>query len=97
MNVFEFAGALCLLCALLVGVAIMAPRVNDGVVPKIGLIAVAVGLLAMGLQLLEDTPSLRALTNGVLVVTSGVCVAAAGAVFRFWRGHRAEWLKGWLR
>ncbi len=77
----------CLLLTVIAGLAVVSPRVRDGVLVKLGMILISIGAFGLAVALATAAPDdvlLRALglyTGGLLVVALGVVlrVRAPGA------------------
>lgn len=76
--------AACLALSLLVGWAVISPRVRDGVLIKLGLILVAVGAAGMGLALATGDP-IYVVLRALGLHTAGLFVVALGLL---WRARR---------
>jgi hypothetical protein len=78
----------CGLVAAVIVVAILHPRVDDGIVVKLGLIAMAAGFGSAGLRLLEHRPDAAAMVHAIVLIEAGAVVALAGGILRSMRRGR---------
>ena len=76
--------------AVLLGAAVMAPQIKDGIVIKLGLCVMSVALAAHALVLADglSCQDVWRLNNARAALLFGALVAACGLAWRFWRGER---------
>ena len=67
--------------------AILSHRVRDGIVVKVGLIAMTAGFGSASLHLLSGDVPPQALARSVVLIEAGMVVALAGAI---WRGLKRK-------
>lgn len=83
-----FAALLC--CA--VGAIIVAPKIHEGPVVKIGLIMLCVGLFGVAMQIprLADDAAVRPLLNAITIGNAGLAISAVGVAWRIWHAPEAR-------
>lgn len=77
---------------------ILTPKVDDGVIIKLGMIAAMLGFLTLGWKMFEgiDQSEIRGVEWGVLMVNAGVLIVGFGYLKRkATRGHRMMRLSDW--
>lgn len=84
--------------ALVLIYAVMHPRVQDGIIVKVGLISMALGFGSIAVRSLDGMTEGDAanLARSVLMISSGAFVVLGGYVIRNMR-HPARRLSDWLR
>lgn len=91
----------CLLCTgfgLVLLWLILTPKVDDGVIIKLGMIVAMLGFLALGWKMFEgiEPSEIRGVEWGMLMVNVGVLIVIFGYVRRTAaRGHRMLRLSDW--
>lgn len=91
----------CLLCTcfgLVLLWLILTPKVDDGVIIKLGMIVAMLGFLALGWKMFEgiEPSEIRGVEWGVLMINVGVLIVVFGYVRRkATRGHRMLRLSDW--
>lgn len=88
----------CGLIALAMIVAVLHPRVHDGVIVKVGLISMALGFGSIALRLFDGVGDGDAthLARSILMISAGVGIVLVGYILRNMR-HPARRLSDWLR
>lgn len=83
-----FSAALCMA----VGAIIVAPRIHEGPIVKVGLIMLCIGLFGVALQIprLADDPAVRPLLNAFTLGNAGLVVAVGGVAWRVWHQPAAR-------
>jgi len=90
--------AACGLIALAMIVAVLHPRVQDGIVVKVGLISMTLGFGSIAVRMFDGIGENEAayLARSILMIAAGAFVVLAGYILRNLR-HPARRLSDWLR
>ena len=78
-------GLVSLLAAAMLAGLILNPRINEGIVVKIGLLGMTWGLIGTAYLTLSASHNLEAIWNAGLVLRSGLVVTCIGM---WWRAHK---------
>lgn len=82
------------LIALTLVAAVLSARVHDGIVIKIGLIAMAIGFGSLALRMLDQ--SLYGIERSLILINAGIAVVIIGYLWRkARRGHRLRRVTDW--
>lgn len=83
-----FSAALCMA----VGAIIVAPKIHEGPVVKVGLILLCVGLFGVAMQIprLADDAAVRPLLNAITIGNVGLTLSAVGVAWRVWHAPEAR-------
>lgn len=76
------SGITSLMCAALIGRIVLNPKVQEGLIIKLGLILMAIGLLASGVITLKGFDTLHGLWNASLMLRIGLLIALLGYGWR---------------
>ena len=80
-------GALSMLGAACIAGLILNPRINEGLIVKIGLMAMVWGLIGNAYLTLSDSPNWAAVWNAGFVLRLGIVVVCVGM---WWRARHAD-------
>jgi hypothetical protein len=84
--VISVLGAMWVLQGLAVGVIVMHPYWREGLIVRVGLVAIGLGSVPLGIELLsQGEPSVRALVHAAFVQAVGWQLLVFGWVWRSWR------------
>ena len=78
-------GLVSLLAAAMLAGLILNPRINEGVVVKIGLLGMTWGLIGTAYLTLSESQNWEAVWNAGLVLRIGLCVVCVGM---WWRARK---------
>ena len=78
-------GLVSLLAAAMLAGLILNPRINEGIVVKIGLLGMTWGLIGTAYLTLSESDNWDAVWNAGLVLRIGLCVVCVGM---WWRAHK---------
>ena len=78
-------GLVSLLAAAMLAGLILNPRINEGVVVKIGLLGMTWGLIGTACLTLSASDNWEAVLNAGLVLRIGLCIVCAGM---WWRSRK---------
>ncbi len=78
-------GLVSLLAAAMLAGLILNPRINEGIVVKIGLLGMTWGLIGTAYLTLSASQNWEAVWNAGLVLRTGLCVVCVGM---WWRAHK---------
>lgn len=78
-------GLVSLLAAAMLAGLILNPRINEGLVVKIGLLGMTWGLIGTACLTLSASQNWEAVWNAGLVLRIGLCVVCVGM---WWRAHK---------
>ena len=92
-----FNTAVQLTLAMVAGWAVMSPRVNDGIVIKIGLVFISIGFMASVLLALEPQGE-RALATAHACVHAGMLICWVGYLWRkvYGKDRRYKRMSDWV-
>lgn len=78
-------GLVSLLAAAMLAGLILNPRINEGIVVKIGLLGMTWGLIGTAYLTLSESQNWEAVWNAGLVLRIGLCIVCVGM---WWRAHK---------
>lgn len=95
-SAFDFFAAIML--ALIASWAVMSPRVQDGVIIKLGLIFVALGAGGLASALYDglDSTDIHVLSHATLMLNVGLLVIVIGAVARLRSPGKKRRVSDWI-